>query len=787
MNQYNSELDDILGKESDFDLKKWLYSMVRMWPWFILSLVLCLVLSFIYLRYAHPVYGAVASILVKDEKKGAEIMDNSVLKEMGLGGDNKLVENETEVLKSPDLIEEVVKKLKLYISITRFGGTKSVAVFDREIPFNLLIENPQDIKEAIKIQWQIKESPNGFLFKMESEKIYKKLQFGNIYNANGIKFYCNQSRLFFPDDLYLLEDTASYYYDVRLYPINAVVAKYSKTLLIEQATKLATVINLNVTDNNENRATAILRSLIQVYNQEGLEDRNRVTDSTINFLNERLISVSNELQGVEGRVEQFKTQNRVTDITADVQQFMTIAQDVDVKKAQNETQLNIVNSMEKDLEKNQDNPQLVPSTLGIEEPSLGLLIEQHNQLVLQKERISQKTGPQNPLLLDLNDQIKEIRAKLLGSIRTLKDAYHISLNDVTKRDAILNKQIHNTPTLERQLIQITRNKDVQQQIYAFLLQKREESAVTRASSVEDSRTIVQPRSLELKWPKGKIVYIIGLLFGILIPIGIMFLRDFLNNKIGDISQIEQQTSSPILGSISHVKKISSPIVIGVKSRSVVSEQIRNIRTAISFTSKGKSIKSILVTSFQPGDGKSFVSLNLAASYALLDKRTLIMEFDLRKPHIRELLKIDASEGLSSVLTGQTNLENSLIEIPGYNKNLFLLPAGYLPPNPAELIAGKYMGPMMDLIKNSFDIVIIDTPPFSLVTDASLLENYADISTVVLRQGHTNKHVYKDLSNHISKNSSHPVYLLINDIGKKKRYDSGYTSYKYGNGYFQDED
>ncbi|HMG66780.1 MAG TPA: polysaccharide biosynthesis tyrosine autokinase, partial [Chitinophagaceae bacterium] len=509
-----------------------------------------------------------------------------------------------------------------------------------------------------------------------------------------------------------------------------------------------------------------------------------VTDNTINFLNDRLVAVGNELRGVEGSVQRFKNKNKLTDLSSDAQQYLAISQQVDAQKAQSQTKLNIINVLEQNLQQNQDNPQLVPSTLGLEEPSLNQLIERHNDLVLQKGRVQQKSGPKNPLLIDLQSQIKEIRAKLLANVINLKQAYMISLNDVSQKDAQLNNLISNVPQLEKNLVQITRNQNVQEQLYAFLLQKSEEAALTRASNIEDSKTILQARSLGIISPKPKLVWLFSILMGFLIPLALISVKEFLNDRVGDITQVKQHTYLPLLGVISHVKKLRTSVVIDSHSRSAVAEQIRNIRTSINYIGNGKDVKTILVTSFQPGDGKSFVSLNLAAGYALLNKKIVMLEFDLRRPHIAKDLGLDTEKGITDVLNGQSSLDDVLVEIEEYGGCLFVMPAGNLTFNPAELISGPAMSDLMKTLQERYDYIILNTPPISVVTDASLLQQYADITLVVLRQGHTSREIYTALKNRTAEHPDDPIYLLLNDVGKNRRYRGGYGygGYEYGYGY-----
>ncbi len=783
MKQHYIDIEEIPAKEVNdgFSFKNWSLRMLRNWPWFVLSLAVCLALSYLYLRYANPVYHAVASIVVKDEKKGAEVMDNSMMKEIGLGGNSKLVENEIEVLKSYDLMESVVNKLQLFTTVKHLGRIRDVDVFADDLPFQFEVQDREKIKNPI--QWAVNDTLGGVLFASASDKTPVYIKYGQYYSADGIGFRLLRDSTFsYP----VSGNTEVKYSDYRvtLTPPSEAAVQYSRNLSVDAASKVATVINLEMKDNNKKRAEAVLQSLIAIYNSQGIEDKNRATDNTVQFLTARLREVASELQGVEGSVERFKSANRVTNLSSDAQQYLDLAQQVDVQKAQSQTQMNIVNALEKDLKENEANPKLVPSTLGIEEPSLGLLIEKHNELVLRRERTAETSGPKNPLLEDLDAQIKEIRSRLIGNVKNLKQAYAISLNDVAYKDAQLNSRLRSVPVMEKQLVQITRNQNVQEQLYAFLLQKREEAAITRASNIEDSRTILQARNLGTISPRPTMVWAFGGLLGLLIPITLIGIRGAMNNKIGDVTEVQSHTDLPILGTIPHIKKLKNPIVISSHSRTAAAEKIRNVRTAIGFTGKGRNVKTILVTSFQPGEGKSFASLNLAVSYALLGKRTVILEFDLRKPQLIKNIGLTSREGISNILAGKGNLDDLLIEIPEHEGKLFILPAGNLPPNPAELISGDQMEYLIKMLQERFDYIIIDSPPLGVVTDATLLQRYSDITIMVLRQNYTSNLVYEKLNQRAFVHTNQPVYLILNDMGKSKRYEDVYG---YSSGYYHDKE
>ncbi|MEO5563143.1 MAG: polysaccharide biosynthesis tyrosine autokinase [Chitinophagaceae bacterium] len=769
------ESEELLMQQNGegFSLKKWLFRMFQLWPWFLLSLAICLSLAFLYLRYTNPVYNSVASIIVEDEKKGAEVMDNSMMKEIGLGGNTKLVENEIEILKSYDLMEAVVNSLQLYTSVQHIGRIRDVDVFANEVPFRIIIQDGETIQDTKK--WKVKDTTSGVSFLSGKDKKPVFISYGQTYAADGIQFRLVEDTLF--------SGARSSEYNVILTSPTEAAIQYGRKLSVDAASKVATVINLEIKDTNKKRGVAALQSLISIYNIQGIEDKNKISDNTVKFLTDRLSEVAGELQGVEGSVERFKSQNRVTDLSSDAQQYLDMAQQVDVQKAQSQTQLNIIDALERDLQTNENNPKLVPSSFGISEPSLNQLISKHNELILQKERQSLASGPKNPLLLDLQEQVKEIRSRLITNVANLKQAYVISLKDISGKDVSLNSRIRNVPLLEKKLVQITRNQNVQEQLYSFLLQKREEAAITRVSNIADSKTILRARSLGKVTPRPKMVWALGILLALILPISIISARDFVNNKIGDVNEIQQHTSLPVLGAIPHIKRLKNPIVINSHSRSAAAEQIRNIRTAISYTGNGKEVKTILITSFQPGEGKSFASLNLAMSYALLDKKTVILEFDLRKPKLIKNMGITAQEGISNILAGKAKLDDLLIEVPDVNGNLYVLPAGNLPPNPAELISGANMNCLVKMLKERFDYIIIDSPPLNVVTDAALLQKHADITVVVLRQNYTSMNVYEKLNSRLNQHPDQRMYILLNDTGKTKRYEENYG---YASGYYHDK-
>jgi tyrosine-protein kinase Etk/Wzc len=389
-------------------------------------------------------------------------------------------------------------------------------------------------------------------------------------------------------------------------------------------------------------------------------------------------------------------------------------------------------------------------------------------------------GTQNPLYRDLTMQVKSVRQDLLENVKNLRKAYDIQLADVIIRDRRLAATMNSLPAMEKKLLEISRDRNVKEQIYLFLLQKREENAIALASAVKDTRTIELPHASKQTYPLVLPTYGSAIALGFFLAIIPMILIDVFDDRIGSAKEIAAKCLAPLLGEINYLKHLNYPIQIGQNSRTVIAEQIRSIRTNLNFTELGSELKTILVSSHIPGEGKSFTCLNIAASYAILQKKVVVLEFDLRKPRVLKSLGLTSKTGISNVLTGNAALSEVVMEVEGFEGHLFVMPSGPIPPNPAELILGKYMQPLMEQLRAQYDVVIIDSPPFSLVTEALLLKNHTDATIIILRQGYSKKDALKQINEKFLQEQTKKVYTILNGVNRTSRY-SYYTA-KYSEGY-----
>jgi capsular exopolysaccharide synthesis family protein len=768
------------------DIKSWILRILRLWPWFMVIGLIAISAGMAYLHYAEPVYQSVAAILVKDDSKGGgSVLDNPLLEELNIGGKGKLVENEIEVINSFNLLREVVRKEHLYLTIKNRGQIASWTAYGDGIPFILEIENPEAVQNGYTWvfnfkhdPWMLQTAENGNAIEVRKGKwyLYKQFRFRFWPNPDYVKTEN-------PD----VSEQGSEY-EITISPIQSAAQNLKGQLSVAPVGKVGSVIGLTLTDLNSTRATDVLNSIIEIYNRQGLDDKKEVNTNTIDFLNVRLKVVERELKAVEGQVENYKRANRITNVSSEADVYLDMAKEIDRLNSDQQTRVNIINELERDLLLNQNNSKVVPGALGLADPTVSALINRHNELVLQRDRLEEKAGYKNPALIAIDNQVRDLRSSLLENVKNLKAGSEIALRDISQENRKLSAKLMNIPAIEKNLIQISRDRNVQEELYIFLLQKREEIALALASTVKDNRIIEDPRSAGQIRPDKTKVLSLAAGIGLFLPILFLFIRDFFDNKIGSRFEIEKSSKAPLLGEIGYIVNMKDAIEISPKSRSAVSEQLRGIRTAISFTVKGDKAKTIMITSHQPGEGKSFTCLNLGASYALLDKKVVILEFDLRKPRLMRNLGFTAVEGISNYLAGKGDLDTLLVDIPGYNGNFSVLPTGTIPPNPAELILGPYMEKLMDALKERFDFIIIDSPPFALVTDATLLQHYADMGIIILRQGYSIKESISDINNRTVQFPDFPYYIILNGVGRSSKYSYYGSKYadKNGYGYYGDQ-
>jgi capsular exopolysaccharide synthesis family protein len=737
--------------------------------------MLFVLLGGLYLFLTTPQYRVQASILIKDDKKmgsgaGAGI---SMLEELDLFSSKKVVENEIEILRSYTLMEEVVKDLNLQVSYMVRDGLRKKELYDNS-PVKVEVISPTEI---------LYEEP--LLLQFEGDRL---LIDGTLYPKNAlITESFGNIRTTVNDSLLPLWKEKTI--EVTIAPREAIIEDLRENLTVETSAKGTSVINLSLLSSVPQRGQDILNHLIAVYNKAAIVDKNNLAGITLSFIEGRLDLLSVDLQDAEQKVEEYKTAQGITDISTEAELFLKAVQQNDIELNQVNIQLDVLQHIESYVLSNENSGGTTPATLGLSDPTLLSLIASLVEAESEQAKALHTMKPANPMIQALNDQINALKRNIIDNIRTLRRSLEITQRNLKTENRRLEIMIQSVPKKERELVDLTRQKEIKNQLYVYLLSKREETAISYASTVSDSRLVDAARStLRPVKPKKTVVLLVFGLMGLLLPAVVMWVLDWFDNKISSKDEIEKNIKSPVIGEISFIAQ-ATKILSMSQSRSKHAEQIRTLRTNLEFMQAGGGIRVVLITSSVSGEGKSFLTANLGAALAALDKKVIVLGFDLRKPGLHKIFGINNDEGLSNYLVGQTDLSQIIrkTEI----ENMDIITCGHIPPNPQELLQGVTLPCLFEELKAQYDYIIVDTPPVSLVSDAIILDRYADVTVYVIRQNYTPKDRIKFINDLYESKKLKNFGVVVNGIKEEKWHGYyhyySYGSYKYYGKYYGEED
>ena len=771
--------NDLIGDEvEEVNLREQLDKYLIHWRWFLVSIIICLICAFLYLRYTTPSYEATTTILVKDEKKGGMLSELSAFADLGLGGSMKNnVDNEVEILKSRTLVESTVQKLNLNNALFVEGK-----IVDRDIysdsPIKVTFLNKTELLDEAKNVLIFKLlTPNSFQLESEvkdseTEKFIlsakKEFKYGEkIATQIGI-LVVNKTALYEKKHTGRFESVK-----LVISPLDDVVEGFRSQLKVDPISKTSSVVNIAISDHVKKKAEDFLDNMIQIYNTNAAEDKNFISENTSKFIATRLALIAQELDGVEQDVETFKKTNKLTDIESEAKLFIEGSEEYDKKSVESEIQLNVVSSL-LDFIKKSSNSDLLPSNMIAETGDASGLISSYNQLVLDRNRILKSATVENPSVIKLDQQISSLKGSVVASLRRMQSNLQIQNRDIKSQEGILNSKIGKIPTQERQFRVIARQQKVKEELYLYLLQKREETAISLAATEPNARVIDAAKAeKDPVSPKKKIIYLAGMLLGLLVPFGIIYADDLLDTKIKSKLDLEGKTQIPFIGDVPTSEDIAE--LIKSESRTSSAEAIRIVRTNLEFmlnkVPEGIA-KTIFVTSTFPSEGKTFISVNLAATFALSGRRVLLIGADIRNPKFGEYIDVP-SLGLTNYLSANDkNVHDYIIKHKGY-ENFYILPSGVIPPNPAELLMGKKVDQLFAELKKEYDYIIVDTAPVSLVTDTILIAKNADTFVYVMRANVLEKRMLA-IANTFYKEKKLPnMCIVLNDTDSTKGYGYGY--------------
>jgi tyrosine-protein kinase Etk/Wzc len=775
--------------DDNIDIKRYISLFISNWYWFAISLFLAMTAAYGINRYSEKIFTVSSTLLIRDDQIGSM---NSNAESVIPGGDifrsRQNLNNEMGILKSFRINDSVMKKLKdfhiVYMSVGRRGIVESQMY--RSCPFKVIFDSlelqPKGVKVGIEIlsdsTYNI-ELNGGLKFKDETKFRKRFLKFGfDFYivpRYAGKEIFNNSS--------------SNKYYFYFVEPDN-LANQYRDKLSVEPIAKDASIVTLSVSGLDPIQEADYLNRLMEVYIGYGLEYKTKTAELTIKFIDEQVKIISDSLFKAEKKMEKFRLDNNFVDLSSKAALVQNKLEKLENEKTSFELQLQYYDYLSEYLNLKKATGEIIsPSVMGITDGALLELVSELSAMQKEKEKLNFNLEG-NQLAPEFMDrQIDKTREALKENIRNSIASLKLLINESARKISVVDTAINKLPPMERELIGIQRKCDLNNTVYTYLLEKRAESGIARASNIPDNRIIdtASPYSSAQIRPKTKFNLTIALILGLILPMGGIALIDFFNDKVIDRKDVEGKTKVPVIGFISH-SDVKGEIPVIEKPSSSLAESFRSIRTAIKYFIGSNERPVIAVSSTISSEGKTFISINLAAITAMLGKKVLLVGLDLRKPRINKVLQFEDSPGMSTYLSGNCKYED--IIRPTQINNLFYAPSGPIPPNPAELIETEYMKFFIESAKKEFDYIIIDTPPVAIVTDTLLLAPYADLNLFIVRQRYTARNTLEMIEQLSKKGDLHNLAIIINDIslsgyygyGMRYGYSSGY-GYSYGYNYY----
>lgn len=759
-------LDGFEAKDSDGkSLKGTVLKHINHWYLYVLAVVVCVLLAYSYLKYTTEEYAISTTILIPS--KSSDLTQNAVFSDLESYESTKLVENESEVLKSVSLMSSVLQDLDFRVSyFVKDNILRDKEVYEAYVPIKVALH------EYDSVAFLNKDMPTYYSvhivddqgFELETEGISGTYSFGEVIES---PFGAFSIEAVGP----ISEPTTIFANFNNPYSL---AGRYVGKLDVFVVNKLASVLRVSLTDPVPEKGILVLNKLIATYNQEAIKDKNKTAENTISFIDEQLGVLTAEIRDIEQEIETYKSENRISQLGPNAQLFINRSVESENQFSEYTVQLQILESIEKYIENNEDY-QTVPSSLTIQDPTLSNLITEFNALQMDRERMLRTTQPNNPLVQNLNQQLAAIKRNILENIRNIKSSLEITRNSLLSRTSRFDDQSERMPEIERQLLEIGRQQSIKQDHYTYLVQKREEAALSLAATTMANSRIIDPAMAGSNPVKPKKLLVLGfaLVAGVGFPFAFVFVKYQLNNKILTKKSVVARTNIPVLGEVAHYRG-KETFIISKNDRSPIAEQFRLIRTNLQFALPADEHKVVLVTSSVAGEGKTFFSLNLGISLGMAGKKVAICELDLRKPGLLSKLGIERGIGISDYLVNEDiSIPSLKIKSKDLSANLTLFGCGEIPENPSELMLMPKLGSFIAQLKEEYDVVILDSAPIGQVADAFSLTTYSDISIYLIRYNYTSMDMLDFLNENSKEEKIKNPAIVLNDADSQSGYLYGY--------------
>ena len=766
--------------------------VVLHWYWIVLSTIVALGAAFGYLKYTRPVYASNMKILVKDEDSRSRMYRGGqlALESMGVISNSNGFDNELEILTSSNISQRVIKSLKLYVSYELDGRLRNHELYKNnpyivDMPENQLVDLHSLIQLKIDRQGDgvhvageiyVPRSKEPILF----ERSVKELPGSFNTPVGTITLQRN------PGVGAELPKQTMY---ATIMPLEYAAKAYGSRLSVSASSKTTTVAVLNYLDTQPERAIDYLNELFRSYNEDANEDKNEVALKTEEFLKNRISAIREELDATESNLESYKKKNELINLTNDASNALNKLTEYQKEQVELETQLNLVTALLDYVDDPRNAFNVVPSNLGLKDADMSNLLNKYNDYVLQRNRLLKSSSPENPYVKRLTAQLEEMWPTIRLSLKSVRENILTQKRSAEDQYNLFSRRVGEAPTQERSLNNIIRQQEIKVELYLMLLQKREENYISLNSTAAKARVIDDPRSTGQVSPKTKVILLGALVLGLCFPVGLIYLLGLLRYRIEGREDVEMLTKIPVLADIPLApKSLDGELSLAVRENSndMMEEAFRGLRTNLRFILSEKE-NVIACTSCIPGEGKTFISTNLAMSLALLGKRVIIVGLDIRKPRLVKLFGLSSDHrGITTFLSSDSGDFQDLdkqIHHAVLNPNLDVLPAGVIPPNPGELISREQLDHAIALLREHYDYVIVDTPPVGLVSDTLSAARVADMTIMVCRADYSPRNNFQLINALHHDNKMPKITLVLNGIDLKKRkygYYYGYGKYsKYG--------
>ena len=775
--------------KSLFNFQTIYMTLILNWKWFVLSLIICLGLASIYLRYTTPIYQAYAKLLIKEENNTRGRNSLQYATNLGMVSNSTGIDNEMEILKSSSIAIQAVKDLKLYTTYMSSGKVTNRLIYKNQPitvdidPMHLDVLN-YPITLTITREGK-KYHVEGTYYSTNSEAPGKSYAIDKSFTALPAAIGTQTGILtFIPNSTTPMQEGEKML--VRISPPKTVAVRYAAGLSIAQSSKSTSIAVLTINDQSPERAKDYLRQLAICYNRQANEDKNEVAVRTEEFINGRLEKINTELGSTESQLESYKKANKMVELQMSANQAISNSDQYDQKLAEANTQIALLNSITDYMNEPSHKYETLPANIGISDQSAVSLINKYNEIVLERNRLLRSASENSPTVTPLTSQLDDLSSSIRRAMAQAKRSMDIQRNAVASQYGKYNSMIQQTPEQEKTMKQIGRQLEVKAGLYLMLLQKREENSISLAATADKGKLIDDPALVGKVAPQSTTIYMGAMAAALAIPSIVFFLVGFFRYKIEGHDDVARLTRLPIIADVaiaSDTAKTKADIVVHENKNNQMEEIFRSMRTNVQFMLK-EGEKVISFTSSISGEGKTFTAANLAVSFALLGKKVILVGLDIRKPRFAELFEIDDHRhGITNLLVKSTITAADIQAqtLPsGVNNNLELLMAGPIPPNPAELLTRTSLDAIIGQLKHTYDYVIIDTAPVGLVTDTLQVGRVSNLTIYVCRADYTPKENFELINTLHAENKLPNICVVVNGIDlSKKKYGYYYGYGKYG--------